>query len=123
MEMGPLTFYSITLLLFYFCSKPNFHILTKSSFKGNALCTQINGRRPHPALSRKGPEAEAVRPGLIRQALEQEVILVFPGWARSLIQRQMREWFLEHRHKLSAPQNTSSICSAMPEIPSPRGSL
>lgn len=56
MEMESVTFYSITLF-FYFCSKPNFHILTKSSFKGNALCTQINGRRPHPALSRKGPEA------------------------------------------------------------------
>ena len=41
----------------------------------------------------------------------------FPGWVGSLAQRQMVDWFLEHRDKISAPQNTASICSFMPEIP------
>lgn len=83
-------------------------------------------------LQRDGrPTATAgkVRAGGAKQVprhrtLEQEESpRLFPGWVGSLVHRQMVEWFLEVGDKLSAPQNTSSICSFMPEIPSLRGSL
>lgn len=80
---------------------------------------QIDGRSTPGTCKERANGAKQVPQD---RALKQETSpLLFPGWVGSLVHRQMVEWFLEH--KLSAPQNTSSICSFMPEIPSLRGSL